>query len=99
MTPAGLTPISSQKTAQHPRPREGKLKMQPVDLAHEFEIGRQHRARQVIFRASREARGAPFELRLAGRNLIQVNVELIRELRNRPFGLDRRQRHLRLEGR
>ena len=39
MTPSGLAPIGSQKTAQHPRPREGELQMQPVDLAHEFEIG------------------------------------------------------------
>ena len=46
--PAGLAPIGSQKTAQHPRPREGELQMQPVDLAHEFEIGCRCRARQVI---------------------------------------------------
>ncbi len=57
MTPAGLAPIGSQKTAQHPRPREGKLQMQPVDLAHEFEIGRRRRARQVIHRAARKTRG------------------------------------------
>ena len=57
MTPSGLAPIGSQKTAQHPRPREGKLQMQPVDLAHEFEIGRRRRARQVIHRAARDARG------------------------------------------
>ena len=57
VTPAGLAPIGSQKTAQHPRPREGKLQMQPVDLAHEFEIGRRRRARQVIHRAPRKTGG------------------------------------------
>ena len=31
--------------------------MQPVDLAHEFEIGRRHRARQVIHRAARKTGG------------------------------------------
>ena len=40
VTPASLAPIGSQKTAQHPRPREGKLQMQPVNLATEIEIGR-----------------------------------------------------------
>ena len=54
---AGLAPIGSQKTAQHPRPCEGKLQMQPVDLAHEFEIGCRYRARQVIHRAARDACG------------------------------------------
>src|SRR6185503_16135540 len=29
--------------------------MQLVDLAHEFEIGRRHRARQVVHRAARDA--------------------------------------------
>ena len=57
MTPSGLAPLGSQKTAQHPRPREGKLQMQPVDLAHEIEIGRRRRARQVIHRAARKTRG------------------------------------------
>ena len=57
VTPAGLAPIGSQKTAQHPRPRKRELQMQPVDLAHEFEIGRRHRARQVIHRAARKAGG------------------------------------------
>ena len=54
---AGLAPIGSQKTAQHPRPCEGELQMQPVDLAHEFEIGCGYRARQVIHRAARDACG------------------------------------------
>ena len=57
MTPAGLASIGSQKTAQHPRPREGKLQMQPVDLAHEIEIDGRRRARQVINRAPRDACG------------------------------------------
>ena len=56
VTPSGLAPLGSQKTAQHPRPRKGKLQMQPVDLAHEFEIGRRRRARQVIHGAARKAR-------------------------------------------
>ena len=57
VTPAGLAPLGSQKTAQHPCPCEGKLQMQLVDLAHEGEIGRRHRARQVIHRAACEAGG------------------------------------------
>ena len=55
MTPADLAPIGSQQTAQHPRPCEGELHVQPVDLLHESEIGRRHRARQVIHRAARDA--------------------------------------------
>jgi hypothetical protein len=38
-------------------PREGELQRQPVDLAHEFEIGCGCRARQVIHRAARDACG------------------------------------------
>ena len=57
VTPAGLAPIGSQKAAQHPCPREGELQMQPVDLAHEFEIGRRRRTRQVINRAPRKTSG------------------------------------------
>ena len=48
-----LAPIGSQKTAQHPRPREGELQMQPVDRRMS-EIGRRRRARQVIHRAPRK---------------------------------------------
>ncbi len=40
-----------------------------------------------------------FELSLPRRDLIGVDVELLRELRQRPIALDRRKRHLRLEGR
>jgi hypothetical protein len=43
--------------------------------------------------------GAAFELRLLRRHLVRVNIELLRELRDRPLAIDRRDRHLRLEGR
>ena len=132
---------------------------------HEGEVGRRHRARQVVHRAARDADGlgllgdaqrmitvdhrlalsnpallsapskksfskvsspilacraftstarrcrrraaarpehvrrAAFELRLPARDLVRVDVELLRHLRNRPLTLDRRQRHLGLEGR
>ena len=39
------------------------------------------------------------ELRFPDRDLVRVDIELIRQLRNRPITLDRRQRHLRLKGR
>ena len=55
MTPSDLAPIASQQTAQHPRSREGELHVQPVDLLHEIEIGRRHRARKVVNRAARDA--------------------------------------------
>ena len=55
MTPSDLAPIDSQQTAQHPRSREGELHVQPVDLLHEIEIGRRHRARKVVNRAARDA--------------------------------------------
>ena len=47
LTPADLAPIGSQKPAQHPRPGEGELHVQTVDLAHQLEVGRRYRARQV----------------------------------------------------
>ena len=44
--------------------------------------------------------GSPaFELRLPGRDLVRVDVELLRQLSDRPVALDRRNRHLGLEGR
>jgi hypothetical protein len=42
---------------------------------------------------------AAAQLRLPSRDLVRVNVELIRQLRNRPITLYRCQRHLRLKGR
>src|SRR5262245_24283175 len=57
VTPADLAPIGSQKPAQHPRPCEGKLHMQPVDLAHQLDVGRRHRTRQVVHRATCDADG------------------------------------------
>jgi hypothetical protein len=59
MTPADLAAIGSQKPTQHPRPGEGELHVQTVDLAHELEVGRRHRARQVINRAARDVLREP----------------------------------------
>jgi hypothetical protein len=44
-------------------------------------------------------RRTALELRLPSRDLVGVNIELFRQLRNGPLALDRCQRHLRLEGR
>jgi hypothetical protein len=52
---AGFTPPGSQKTFQHPRPRERKLQVQFVQLAHEGEIGGGYGALQVIDGAAADA--------------------------------------------
>src|SRR5262245_38958262 len=55
VTPAHLAPFGSQKTAQHPRPCERELSMKRVDLLHEHQVFRRHRAGQVVDRAPRDA--------------------------------------------
>src|SRR5262245_29951764 len=44
-------------------------------------------------------RSPAFELRLPRRHLVRMDVELIRDLRDRPLALDRRNRHFGLERR
>src|SRR5207237_4495591 len=48
VTAADLAPLGRQKTAQHPRPREWKLQMQPVETPHDRKVGVRHRPRQVV---------------------------------------------------
>ena len=48
---------------------------------------------------AKDARGTFQELRAPLRDLVGVNIELLRQLSQRPLALDGRQRHLRLEGR
>ncbi len=49
--------------------------------------------------STEDARGPFQKLRAPLRDLVGVNVELLRQLGQRPLALDGRQRHLRLEGR
>lgn len=55
MTPSDLAPLGSQQVEKHPRPCEGELQVQQVDLLHEGEVFGRERARQVVHRAVRDA--------------------------------------------
>src|SRR5256714_15011386 len=48
MPAADLAPLGSQQASQHARTSERKLQMQPVEPLHDREVGRRHRARQII---------------------------------------------------
>src|SRR5438094_7620317 len=48
MPAADLAPLASQQASQHARTAERKLQMQPVEPLHDREVGRRHRARQII---------------------------------------------------
>src|SRR3990172_899110 len=53
--PPPLAAARSKQAAKPPRPGERELQMQRVDPAHQIEVGRRHRARQVVHRAARDA--------------------------------------------
>ena len=50
-----MHPSADQQAAQHPRTGEWELQMQPVDTPHHFQVGRRHRARQVVDAAAADA--------------------------------------------
>src|SRR5258705_670095 len=45
---ADLAPLGSQQASQDTRTREGEFKVQPIQMPHDREVGRRHRARQII---------------------------------------------------
>jgi hypothetical protein len=45
----------AQQAAQDPRAGEGELQMQPVKTPHDFQVGRRHRAWQVVDAATADA--------------------------------------------
>jgi hypothetical protein len=40
--------VGLQDASQHSRAGEGELQMQPVEAAHDLQIGRRYRPRQVV---------------------------------------------------
>src|SRR3954451_5523525 len=48
MPAADVDPFLVEKIPQHPAAREGELEVQFVHPAHDGQIGRRHRARQVV---------------------------------------------------
>jgi hypothetical protein len=48
MPAADLAPLQSQQASQHTRTGEGELQVQPIQMPHDREVGRRHRARQII---------------------------------------------------
>jgi len=48
MPAADLAPLGSQQASQHTRTGEGELKVQPIQMPHDREVGGRHRARQII---------------------------------------------------
>jgi hypothetical protein len=45
MPAADLAPLGSQQVSQHTRTGEGELKVQPIQMPHDREVGGRHRAR------------------------------------------------------
>jgi hypothetical protein len=52
MPAADLAPLGSQQASQHPRAREGKLQVQPIETLHDREVDRGHWTRQIIHTAA-----------------------------------------------
>src|ERR1039457_5125609 len=48
MPTADLAPLGSQQASQYPRAGKRKLQMQPVETAHNLQVGRRHRTWQVV---------------------------------------------------
>src|SRR5207237_2841867 len=65
------TALGRQQTAQHPRPCEWDLQMQPVETPHDRKIGLRHRTRQIVDAAAADAQN----LRLPGDRQIVLTVD------------------------
>src|SRR5450756_1313590 len=55
MPTADLAPLGSQQASQHPRAGKRKLQMQPVETAHNLQVGRRHRTWEVVDTATADA--------------------------------------------
>ncbi len=55
VAPAHLDAIARELIAQHASTHEGVVQMQPIDAAHQLQVGRADRAGQVVHRASAHA--------------------------------------------
>ena len=55
MPTADLAPLGSQRTSQHPRTGKRILQVQPVETPHDLQVGRRHRARQIVDAATADA--------------------------------------------
>src|SRR5258705_9540224 len=71
MPAADLAPLGSQQASQHARTGERKLQMQPVEPLHDREVGRRHRARQIINAAAADLQN----FRLLGDRQIVLTVD------------------------
>jgi hypothetical protein len=80
MPTADLAPIGSQQASQHPRTGEWELQVQLVETPHHFQVGRRHRARQVVDAAAADAQN----LRLPGDRQIVLTVDHRFALSNPP---------------
>ena len=71
MPTADLDPLPVQEIAQHPAAREGELQVQLVHPAHDGEIRRGHRSRQIVDPATAD----PEQLRLPdnGQSVLAVD--------------------------
>src|SRR4051795_13052568 len=64
-------PLGRQQAAQHSRAGEWKVQMQPVETSHHVEVGRRHRAWQVVDAATTD----PKNLCLLGDRQIVLTVD------------------------
>src|SRR6266851_2393837 len=71
MPAADLAPLGSQQASQHTRTGEGELKVQPIQMPHDREVGRRHRARQIINAAAADLQN----VRLLGDRQIVLAVD------------------------
>src|SRR5260370_805521 len=71
MPSAGLAPLGSEQASQHPRTGERKLQMHPVEPLHDREVGRRHRARQIIHAAAADLQN--FRLLVARQIVLPVD--------------------------
>ena len=71
MPAADLAPLGSQQASQHPRAGEWELKVQPIQMPHDREVGRRHRARQIINAAAADLQN----VRLLGDRQIVLAVD------------------------
>src|SRR3954471_5966263 len=68
MPAADVDPLLAEKIPQHPAAREGELEVQFVHPAHEGQIGRGHRPRQVVDAAAADPKylGLPCNRQIMG---------------------------------
>src|SRR6202011_4601948 len=71
MPAADLAPLQSQQASQHTRTGEGELQVQPIQMPHDREVGRRHRARQIINAAAADLQN----FRLLGDRQIVLTVD------------------------